>query len=463
MKYITPYSNVITENNQEWSEDDSGNNIITKGVTTKTTGVKFSGNKTYTLNTDTMYVSPGLKPEGITWDGNNLWSVSVEESKIYKHNADMTVNTTYTSPTRLSGLTWDGNNLWTCDAATAKIHKHNADFTIHTSYSSHGWKPTGLAWDGNNLWGCDNGLDKIYKYNADINMIATYSPPHAQPSGLTWDGNNLWSCDTSSHKIYKHNDDMTVNAIYNSPDLVPIGLAWDGNTLWVSTNYSSAIFKLNFQNRDNINVDIYNTANTSAKCRVGNSIPYAATYQINEDGTGTINYDESFSESNWLADSNHINATGDLINSKVNIFFNGYVAYAINTQYPIIGVPTLTSQYTITEGIPTIQISADGDTWYNIDTTIVDDILTVYNLDCTSLHLNDLTILYFRFECDGLTEGAVKSFQLNVNIDTTTAQNPLIYYNTGNTFRCDQDIGSGITGIAGIVTEDDILQPITIY
>ncbi|MCK5013787.1 MAG: hypothetical protein KAS66_08195 [Candidatus Omnitrophica bacterium] len=201
-------------------------------------------------------------------------------------------------------------------------------------------------------------------------------------------------------------------------------------------------------------VDVYNTADTSVKCAICNDIDADAEVQINTDGTGTYMYSDYFVTDKYLdAYYERLSVTHDTGNDELDIADDGYLIYKIDTKYPITGIPTLTSQINITSGTPTIQIAKDDgagapDTWYDIDTAIVDDVDTEYELDnATSLSLKGETILYFRFDCVKTTPAtlSIKSFKLNVDINTTYAKNPIVSHSSGsNTFRCDQNSDSGL-------------------
>lgn len=197
-----------------------------------------------------------------------------------------------------------------------------------------------------------------------------------------------------------------------------------------------------------IDAVVYNTADTGVKCNVTNDMLLGSIHRINEDNTGTVQYTDNFTTAKYIGDYTALlNVTHDTTNDELDIADDGYIYYTIDTKYPITGIPTLTSTINITAGTPTIQISSNGSTWYNIDTAIVDDTSTIYTLDnAVNLQLDGLTVFYFRFDCvkAGAATCSIKLFQLDVNIVTIDAQNPVIIPNVTNTYRCDQSVDSGI-------------------
>ena len=316
----------------------------------------------------------------------------------------------------------------------------------YTTYDAPGTFPHGLAWDGSNIWSCDVTTDKIYKHNSDLTVNTTYDAPGTFPSGLTWDGSNIWSCDEDTDKIYMHNSDLTVNTTYDAPGTFPSGLTWDGSNIW-SCDYNAD--KIYIHSNGHLkNISVYNTADTTTKCLITNEMSGGAVYTINTDGTGTINYSDNFTTIKWKGDSTIYRITHDEVNDELDIADDGYIYWKCDCKYPVTGVPTSTSHINITSGTPTIQISSDAATWYDIDTSIIDDVDTEYPLDSDgNLSLAGETLFYFRLDCVKAATAtcSIKSFELDVNIHTIYAKNPVINRGgTASTFRCDQDSDSGM-------------------
>lgn len=193
---------------------------------------------------------------------------------------------------------------------------------------------------------------------------------------------------------------------------------------------------------------VYNIADTTVKSSVTNLMLIGAVHRINADNTGTIQYTDDFITDKYLGDYTAISGvTHDAGNDELDIADTGYISYTIDTKYIITGVPTLTAAIDITAGTPTIQISSNGSTWYDIDTVVVDDVSTEYDLDdSTNLSLKGLTTFYLRFYCAGAGTNtcSIKTFTLDVDIVTVDVPNPVINTGAENTFTCDQDSDSGI-------------------
>jgi len=455
----TTRSKTITANNQEWSADDSANDVDTDGSVDAVPDIEVTGGFKYDYDeaVDIEYSTPAADVCGLAWDGSNIWSCD-DNDNIYKHNDDMTVAATHNSPGgSLSGITWDGSNIWSCDSDTDKIYKYNTDMTVNTTYDAPATTPTGLAWDGSNIWSCDSVTDKIYKHNSDMTVNTTYDAPATAIFSLAYDGTNFWSTDVTSDKIYKHKTDITVDTTYDARSTFPSGVTWDGFNLWSCDSDSNKIYKHNCKLR-NDDVDVYNTSDSTVKCRVGDEILYTAIHRINVDGTGTIEFNDDFTTTQYnITCHTLLNVTRDGVNNELDIADDGYIYWKCDAKYPVTGIPTLTSRINITSGTPTIQISSDAATWYDITTAIVDDVNTVYDLDSTSLSLKGRTDFYWRYDCvkAGAATCSIKSFELYVDLVTIDVEHPVI--NTGgsaSTFRCDQDAASGMNCTVALIYRD---------
>lgn len=209
-----------------------------------------------------------------------------------------------------------------------------------------------------------------------------------------------------------------------------------------------------------INPQVYNIADTTVKTDIANTMLCGSVYRINTDGTGTVDYDDVFTNEKWKIDSTYSGVTHDEGNNELDVADDGYIYYKVDCKTPITGVPTLTAHINITTGTPTIQIAADSagspDTWYDIDTAIVDDVDTVYDLDSSSLSFKGDTILYFRIDCTdtGTHTCSIKSFELDVAIHTIDVEHPIISESGVSTFRCDQDSNSGLYCEISLVYRD---------
>jgi streptogramin lyase len=189
----------------------------------------------------------GTQPNGLAWDGNNLWMSSyISQSGIYKLDpADGTVLHKCTPPVAwhegYGGLAFDGTYLWQADAYGGGIYQLDpTDCSIVHTIPSPGNSPSDLAWDGQNLWVLSYPEQKMFKLDPTDGSIVDifYAPSEigqAQLAGLTYDGRFLW-LSTSNYDLLKI-DPSTGQVISSLLTTIsrPDGLAWDGSYLWVAS------------------------------------------------------------------------------------------------------------------------------------------------------------------------------------------------------------------------------------
>lgn len=411
----TTRAKTITANNQEWSADDSANDITTSGTVEAVPDIQVTGSVSSTVLTERAGVVTNSDFEdalGAEW----AYSEVDVEGRI--------------SGARVATQHYHGSNCYEFvgngffEAASYGQILQNIDLT-KVEYLTFYYEVSQLVVASSTLHvrmyvGTDLKLD--------VEPTSTIS----------------WTEAKVDVRDYVGSQDIKFQMYYSG--------AFDPNDK-VQFDYIRAFYQ-----DPTKNPDIYNTADTSIKCSAGNDILDGAIHRINADGTGSIDYDDDFSTTNFkhtLAAS--LNISYDATDDELDIADDGYIYYAIDTKYPITGIPALTAQINITAGTPTIQISTDGSTWYDIDTAIVDDVDTEYELDnATSLSLKGKTSFYFRIDCGGTgaVTCSVKSFELDINIVTIDAENPVINTGGANTIRCDQDAASGMNCEVSLIYRD---------
>jgi len=197
----------------------------------------------------------GTQPNGLAWDGENLWMSSyMLNGGIYKLNpTDGSVLNRYTPPVAqydgYGGLTYDGSYLWQADAYGGGIYKLNpSDCSVVSSIPSPDKYPSDLAWDGSFIWVCGYPSQKIYKISpTDGSIISEFNVPQgtgqAQTAGFSYDGAYLWL--SGSSDIFKLNlFDCKVIGSFPAPCSRPDGLAWDGRYLWCASFDQGIIYQI---------------------------------------------------------------------------------------------------------------------------------------------------------------------------------------------------------------------------
>ena len=193
--------------------------------------------------------SPYHCPQGLAFDGKQLWCVDRRSDQIYAVNpATGAVTDSIPTPGYIPrGLAFDGKLLWVADAEEARLFAVNPTSRIvEKTISCPLSEPTGLAWDGNYLWVSADGYDKIDQISVDDGTtIVSIPAPSSHTNALGFDGTYLWAADRFGDKIFMvapAKGDVVLTIA--SPGPYPCGLAWDGKNLWTVDYQTDRIYQL---------------------------------------------------------------------------------------------------------------------------------------------------------------------------------------------------------------------------
>ena len=196
----------------------------------------------------------GTQPNGLAWDGNNLWMSSyMQNGGIYKLDPVNGLVLGEYKPSianidRYGGLTFDGTCLWVADSSGSGIYKLDpSDGSIISTILSPDQFTIDLAWDGSNLLVYGYPGKKIYKLSPidgsliDFYILANVETRHN--TALTYGDEHLWL--SSDNEIVKLDpSDFTVVSSFEAPCSYPGGLAWDGRHLWVASFDKGTIYQI---------------------------------------------------------------------------------------------------------------------------------------------------------------------------------------------------------------------------
>ena len=214
-------------------------------------------------------------------------------------------------------------------------------------------------------------------------------------------------------------------------------------------------------------VDILNTVDEDIVCNVGNLIFEGMISRINADGSGHVDYTEDMASSTQFLDTSYDHVDGslnyDAVNDEIDIADDGYLIYKFDVKYPVSSIPLLTATINITSGTPTIQVAKDDgtgvpDTWYDIDTAIVDNVETEYDLKSGSdVVFDGETVVFVRFDCVKTGAATLSIIDMDFDFDIITIDALIPIITTGgsaNTFRCEQSATSNNTCTVALIYND---------
>lgn len=153
------------------------------------------------------------------------------------------------------GMTWDGENLWTVYQPSGSSNPSLAlkidlqgntldTITLPDHYMS------GIAYDDGNFWVCTyyDNPGMVYKIDDQGNVLESFAPPVADQ---IWDvcrqGDFLWFVDYDGDIVYKTDLSGTLVEQHPSENIKPSGVVWDGEYLWYvdgQTGNPSTLYKV---------------------------------------------------------------------------------------------------------------------------------------------------------------------------------------------------------------------------
>ncbi|MFH2036775.1 MAG: IPT/TIG domain-containing protein [Candidatus Zixiibacteriota bacterium] len=188
-------------------------------------------------------VAPGGSPQGLTFDGTNIWmSTAGTDDAIMELNTStstLSVISSFTAPPSGLGtireIAWDGTYIWSVNSGSttgivAMVYKHDpATGAILDSMPPPGAEPRGIVFANGDLYCNDRTLDSVYMYDTDtdtwVAQFATPIPPLGTESdryatGMSWDGINFWIANSTYEfdYIFQVTTDGTVIRTYEVPD-----------------------------------------------------------------------------------------------------------------------------------------------------------------------------------------------------------------------------------------------------
>jgi hypothetical protein len=196
------------------------------------------------------FASPDVYPNGLAWDGTNLWLLGGSSDGFYKLDpSDGTVLDSFipSEPTENAhGCTFDGTNLWG-NWGDTEVYEYTTSGTLVSQFSSVN-DTFGLAFDGTNLW-ISSHNNNIYEYQTDGTQLGSFSSPISNPDDLAFDGTHIWI--PAGTDIYRVETDGTVVDSFDlssiSGSFSATGMTYDGIYFWVSDQTTDIIYQLELQ------------------------------------------------------------------------------------------------------------------------------------------------------------------------------------------------------------------------
>lgn len=183
----------------------------------------------------------GSSPQGLTYDGHNLWQGDLGADMVYKLDPETgAIRGQFAAPGGAEGqplgLGWDGTNLWIADSrGPEKIWQVDTVGVVIGQIPAPGASPYGMEHAAGYLWVSDNnttGAATIYRLDPATGAVLDQCPcpgSGGSPNGITHDGENLWIAVNSTDLIYEVDDGLAGGAAppwIPARTVLPIRIDW---------------------------------------------------------------------------------------------------------------------------------------------------------------------------------------------------------------------------------------------
>jgi YVTN family beta-propeller protein len=230
----------------------------------------------------------GAHPEGLTFDGSNIWVVNQGDNNIWKIRASdgAKLGSFGTGGTVPRNAAFDGTHIWVTNLnvpSISKIRASDGALLQTVSLNGGGWGvlfdgtyiwavsgpgnsrvskirpsdgailgsfPTGgsgslyLAFDGANIWVTNQTSQTVSKLRtADGASLGTF-PTGANPKGVTFDGANIWVANQNDGTVSKIRALDGANLGVFPAGVSPVGTVFDGTNLWVANAFSNSVSRI---------------------------------------------------------------------------------------------------------------------------------------------------------------------------------------------------------------------------
>jgi len=211
------------------------------------------------------FASPGPSPQGLAWDGKNLWVSDDSTKTIYRLDpSNGKILSSFPSPgAEPKGLAWDGTHLLLLENQRAKVYRLSvsdeslgsiiSSINVRAAMGGHleNGQVRGLTWDGKYLYICFEAgwSSQIVKIDVSGTSTVFFTYTRGFPKGLACDRKYIWNCcDAAGVRLglvdqYKLSNGLRVNS-FDTPGYYPSGLTYDGRYFWLADNGAHKIYKI---------------------------------------------------------------------------------------------------------------------------------------------------------------------------------------------------------------------------
>ena len=189
----------------------------------------------------------GSIPRGVAFDGANIWVANQVSANVTKLRASdgacagvvgpATAACTFAVGTEPYGVAFDGANIWVTNSFSDNVTKRRASDGALLETIAVGNHPLGIAFDGASIWVASYVSSTVTKLLASTNAVQGTFPAGDNPTGVAFDGANIWVTNdsgfTSAVTKLRASNGATLGTF--TIDNFPLGVAFDGANIWVTS------------------------------------------------------------------------------------------------------------------------------------------------------------------------------------------------------------------------------------
>jgi len=187
----------------------------------------------------------GAFPVGVAFDGANIWVANGTGASVSKLRASDGANLgTFAVGAVPLGVAFDGANIWVANFNSNDVTKLQASDGANLGTFAVGNSPQAVAFDGANIWVSNSGDDNVTKLRASDGAVLGTFAVGSGPVGVAFDGAHIWVMNTNNGNVTKlrASDGALLGTFAVGSG--PVGVAFDGANIWVVNSSSNDVTKL---------------------------------------------------------------------------------------------------------------------------------------------------------------------------------------------------------------------------
>ncbi len=215
---------------------------------------------------ETVFDSPGPKPNGLQGTAEGLWILDQGDNRAYlvDYASGKTLRELDTDTEAGSGITFDGNALWTASTYSREILKIDA----HTGKTLRRFDSPG---SGVVAWTTPRRSPLAPPAPAPANPQPRRSRNATGAHGMEWRDGKLWVSVPPAQQIYRIDPGpFQIEKQFATAGNRPHGLGWEGRWLWCAESNDNAFYRFDPE-----------TGETDAKIQLADTdpLPHGMTIQ----------------------------------------------------------------------------------------------------------------------------------------------------------------------------------------